>query len=424
MRTAALLLVGGLLVTLELALRGAHDLATHVAGQATAFALFLPAAWLVWRGLGIGAAGVTIVVLVAVMLRAAAFVPEPPLSTDLYRYAWDARVTASGTSPYLHAPTDEALEPLRDVAIWPEINLPTWQTPYPPGAQAAFLAARVAFGGGPRATTWLFLTAESATVALLVLVLVRLGRPPERVLLYAWHPLAVSEIASNGHVDALAALAVASVFAAWTARRTVVAGAVIGAAAIVKYGPALLVPALFRRGGMRLAAPAVAVVAAGYAVAFWAGGDVLGSAPRLLRTIEFGSLEPILAPHLGRPLAQGLLVAALLIVLAVVARRRHDDVDEVARSSLLVLGGLLVTGTFLQPWYALWLVPCLVVVAAPAWLWLSGTLPLLYLNGPDDMLPGWVPWVIYGPCLAWTTWRTVAIAAERRSHNRLRIVSE
>ena len=92
---------------------------------------------------------------------------------------------------------------------------------------------------------------------------------------------------------------------------------------------------------------------------------------------------------------------ALLSVVAVVALREHDTVEQVARSALLVLGGVLLSIAYLQPWYALWLLPFLAIVAAPAWLWLSGTLPLIYVYGLDPgPLPWWVRAAIYGPFVA------------------------
>ena len=225
-RAASLVLIGSLLVALQLVLRGDADIRTQVAGQMVAFALFVPAAFLCWRGLGVGRAGVVVVLVFAVAFRVAAFDPggAPPLSTDVYRYAWDARVQAEGINPYRYAPTDTALASLVDPEIWPRINLPTWKTVYPPAAEEGFLLARVVFGDGARATTWLFLLAEAAAAGLLVLVLARRSAPLERVGLYAWQPLAVSEIAANGHVDALTVLAGAGLLAAWQARRFALAG--------------------------------------------------------------------------------------------------------------------------------------------------------------------------------------------------------
>ena len=412
-RTVALAVLGAGLLAIEIALRGRGDPTAQVVGQSLAFLLFVPAAWLCWRGLGVGRVGLILVLLFAVGFRAAAFQPgsAPPLSTDLYRYAWDARVEASGANPYRYAPIDHALRPLRDDRIWPSINRPDWYTPYPPAAEGGFLLARGVFGHGARATTWLFLVAEAAAVGLLLLVLARAGAPLERVAAYAWHPLAVSEIAANGHVDALAVLALAALLAAWQARRFALAGAAVAIGALVRFGPALLALALVRRGGRRFALAAIGLVALGYLPFIWAGRRVIGSAARLLDESEFGSLKPLLTPHLGRGHASVLLGAALLAVLAVVALREHDAIEQVARSGLLVLGTTLLATPLVQPWYALWLLPFMVVVVAPGWLWLTGTMPLLYLYGLHGRLPGWVPIVIYVPVAAWILWR---VAGTRR----------
>jgi hypothetical protein len=396
-RPVAVLVLGLALVAVELALRGEGDPGAQAAGQLAAFALFVPAAWLCWRGLAAGRTGVVLVLLVAVALRAAAFQPAAaPLSTDLARYAWDARVQAHGINPYRYVPVDPRLRPLRDRTVWPRINLPSWHTIYPPGAEASFLAARGIFGGGLRATTWLFLAAEAGTVVLLLLVLRTLRAPPERVAVYAWHPLAVSEIAGNGHVDALVALAVAALLVAWQARRFSLAGVAVAFGALVKFSPAILLAALARNGRGRFLLPALALVPLAYVPYLSVGGAVLGSLDRLDRELSFGSLAPPLAQLVGRTWTHVLLGAAFALVVAAVALREHDSVERMARSTLLVLGTLLLVEDYLQPWYALVLLPLLAVVAAPGWLWLTGALPLLYLFA-DGRLPVWVRPVLYGP---------------------------
>jgi hypothetical protein len=400
-RAFAALVLGSALVVLELRLRGEREIDTQVVGQLSAFALFLPAALLCWRGLAAGRAGIVLVLLVAVALRAAAFQPAtaPLLSTDLARYAWDARVQAHGINPYRYTPLDRRLRPLRDDTIWPRINLPAWHTIYPPGAEASFLGARTIFGGGLRATTWLFLVAEAATVALLLLALRRLRAPPERVALYAWHPLAVSEIAGNGHVDALVALAVAALLVAWQARRFSLAGVAVACGALVKFAPALLLAPLARNGRLRFLLPALVLVPLAYAPYLSVGGAVLGSLTRLDRELSFGSLAPPLMELVGRTWTHVVLGSAFALVVGVVALREHDSVERVARSTLLVLGSLLLVQDYLQPWYALALLPLLAIAAAPGWLWLTGALPLLYLFA-DGRLPVWVRPALFGPLAA------------------------
>lgn len=405
--TAAL---AGLMLALQLALRGERDPVAQVVGQMVAFALFLAALAVLWRGLGAGRLGLLLVVAAAIAFRAAAFVPgdaTPPLSGDVHRYAWDGRVQLAGINPYRHAADAPELAFLRDDAVWPGINHRDWETVYPPGAQAAFAASQATLGDAVRSTTWLFLLAEAGAVALLVLVLRRMRAPPERVAAYAWHPLAVSEIAGNGHVDALAVLALAGLLAAWTARRRPLAGACVGAAALVKLGPILLVPALARAGGRRFAAAALGLVALAYLpYAATVGWGVLGSLGRFEAEERFnGSLDRLLAPAVGEGPSQALLTAGLLAVVGVVAPREHAAAEQVARSCLLVLGGLLLVVDYVQPWHALWLTPFLAVAWAPGWLWLSGALPLAYVVKAVGPLPLWASLAIYGPVGLAALWR-------------------
>lgn len=402
-RAALVGALGVALVGVQLVLRGEEDLKTQIVGQLVCFALFLPAAWLCWKGLGVGRSGAVLVVGVAVLLRVASFDPGAPpvLTTDTYRYAWDARVQTAGINPYRYAPTAPALRELRDDDIWPGVNRKDWKTVYPPGAQVSFLAARGIFGTGVRATTMLFLVAEVVAIGLLLLVLLRLAAPLERVALLAWHPLAVSEIAGNGHVDALALVSGAGLLAAWSGRRRGLAGLAVGWGAMVKLGPILLLPALASAGGRRFVLACLGLVAAGVALYASVGRGIVGGLPRYADE-DLGSLAwYYLSRATGREEARALLLLALLAVIAFVSLRAHETVDQVARTGLLVLGGTLLTTAFLQPWYALWLLPFLVVTAAPAWLWLTGTLPLLYVFGlVGPPLPDWVRFVIYAPFVA------------------------
>jgi hypothetical protein len=414
--TMLLVLLGGLLVALQVVLRGDGDIWTQVVGQCVAFALFLPAAFLCWRGLGIGRLGVVLVLLFAIGFRMAAFEPAetPPLSTDVHRYAWDARVQAEGINPYRYAPASSSLAHLRDEEVWPRINLKSWRTVYPPGAEAGFLTARGLFGPGLRATTWLFLLAEAVAVALLLLVLRREGAPLERVALYAWHPLAVSEIAANGHLDALVVLALAGLVVAWQAQRFALAGVALALGALVKLGPALLFPALARRGGRRFLLAGAVVGVAAYLPYVGAGTKVVGSIRRYVDQQHLGgSLWPLVSGRLDDTATKAVLALALAALVAVVALREHVILEQVARSALLVLGGLLLVAGYVQPWHALWLLPFFTLTVAPGWLWLTGTLPLLYLYGLERDLPDWVRPVVYGPLGVWIVWRLVA--ARRRS---------
>jgi len=337
-------------------------------------------------------------------MRAAAFEPHasPPLTTDVNRYAWDARVQSSGINPYRFAPTDARLVFLRDPKIWPHINRKGWRTIYPPAAEGAFLLARGAFGHGLRATTWLFLAAEALTVGFLALVLARAALPLERVGIYALHPLVVSEIAANGHVDALVATAVAGLLVAWQTRRGALAGAALAAATLVKLWPALLVVALARGGGRRFVAAATVVIAVAYSAYLSVGSGVFGSLRMFEQRLRFGSITPPFEKLLGTTSVHAVVAILLLAALAGAALRDRLTVFELARVALLLTGMILILRDYLQPWYGLVLLPLLVIVPqAIGWMWLTGSLPLLYLfaDAKNGVLPLWIRLVVFGPVL-------------------------
>src|SRR5260370_5178921 len=92
----------------------------------------------------------------------------------------------------------------------------------------------------------MFVTIEVVGIGTLLFLLRAAGRPPEHILLYAWHPLPVWEIAGSGHVDqALDTSATLTLAAAITGTRLLPAVA-LAPATLVKLYPLLLAPALSR----------------------------------------------------------------------------------------------------------------------------------------------------------------------------------
>lgn len=173
----------------------------------------------------------------------------PALSHDAFRYVWDAHLVAHGVSPYIHPLDDPALAALRDGAIWPRVNWRNAPTIYPPGAQAFFLLVHAI---APLSIQAMKLAMGICDVlcGLLTLVLLRQrGLDPRRVVVYWWNPIPVIEFWYSGHVDALATLEVlaAVLFAtrSWRGAR-VLAGILLGLAALTKIYPLLFALALLR----------------------------------------------------------------------------------------------------------------------------------------------------------------------------------
>jgi hypothetical protein len=378
------------------------------------------ALWAVVGGLGTAAAlrlrrrlALVLVLLAAAAVRVAALAGPPTTSDDLYRYAWDGRVQAAGIDPYRYPPAAPELAGLREPWLWPDpvgcaalkrppgctrINRPLARTIYPPLAEAWFGVVYRVTGIAHRYKTWQVagLLADLATIGCLVVGLRRWDRDPRWVALYALSPAPVFEFVNNGHVDGLALTFVVAAFAVapfvvarpvsagiragvrrWAlgpaVGRDVAVGLLIGAAALVKVYPAILLVALI---GLPRTRPWLSAVRSAGAAAVLGiltylphvarvGVDVLGYLPGYLREEHYDSGGRfLLAGALGLDgvLAGVAAVAAMGGAVAWVSKRRPDA----TRAGAVLLAVLLLTTTPVQPWYA---VSLLVLATLGGWPW-------------------------------------------------------
>ena len=147
--------------------------------------------------------GLIVILGLAVVMRLLIITDEPFLSTDIYRYVWDGRVQAAGINPYTLVPADPALAHLRDAVIYPNINRADYAvTAYPPVAQVFFLAV-TRISETLTMMRLAMVACEAVIIAVLIDLLRQLRLPVTAVVAWAWHPLAIWEIAHSGHVDAL-----------------------------------------------------------------------------------------------------------------------------------------------------------------------------------------------------------------------------
>ena len=342
----------------------------------------------------------------AVLLRLIALAAPVFLSDDINRYIWDGRVQAAGINPYRYVPTDPELTPLRDRLIFPNINRNNYApTIYPPVAQMLFLAAN-RFGETALAMKLMLVVVEAVGIGALLFLLRKAGRPPEQILLYAWHPLPVWEIAGSGHIDAAAVTFTALALAA-VGRRHAWSAVALAAATLVKFFPLVLAPALWRpgksnMGDWRWPAAFIAVMVAGYLPYVGVGSRALGFLPGYLAEENFGSgggfwLLGAVRRAMPMPLAAYLgLAANVMAGLAIGALRRPPD----ARSSLPWATALGTAALFFASphyaWYFVWLVALL--TAAPWWpaWWLTLAAVLLYCDAKTGNVLPWVGFTLYG----------------------------
>ena len=331
-----------------------------------------------------------------------------PISTDINRYVWDGRVQAAGINPYDYIPADPQLKFLRDDEIYPRINRADYApTIYPPLAQIVFfLVTRVS--ESLTAMKAAMVGFEMAAVWAILCLLKSRGIPATRVLLYAWHPLPVWEFSGSGHVDAIALACVMLSLLAADRRHPILAGIALGGAALVKFFPVVIGPALYRRWDWRLPLAGAATIALLYLPYVGAGRKIFGflggySDEEGLRDGSGLYLWVLLRHIVPIPQAAFALympIAALLlgaVGIGVLLARKTSETSKSAD----IAGAFLIVGTYTVltsphfAWYFAWLVPFLCFV--PSW-------PVLYLTGSSTLLyvAGWPPSfagasIFYGP---------------------------
>lgn len=423
-RNLGLLLSGAGLEAAFLYLLGLGELGRQVprlwAGLGLAFSAYLAAAVLLWRR---PAGSLRLLLGLALLFRLTLFFSPPSLSDDIYRYVWDGRVQRAGVNPYQYPPEAPELAFLRD-ALYPGINHKDIPTIYPPLAQLFFrLVCQVSPTlGGMKAG---LLLVEAGLILLLVRVLRQRRQDPRRVLLYAWNPLSVVEVAGSGHVDPLGIclLLLALYWLAQGRRSEAVWG--LAGAFLSKLVPVLVLPVFWRHlrppaagapttwsGGRRLLPllwlPALAGL--GFAPFAGAGLQVLAGLQAYALKWRFNDSLFALCYYLFHPaspggeetaLLQAKLVCGGLLLLAVLwACWRFADPFQAAFAAL---GSYLLLSPTVHPWYLLWVLPFLALFPHPAWLFLSGSIFLAYEALVGYSMSGiwmehaWVKWVEYAP---------------------------
>jgi alpha-1,6-mannosyltransferase len=358
------------------------------------------------------------VLAVAALMRLAVLLAPPYLSDDINRYVWDGRVEGAGINPYRYVPADPHLAVLRDKTIFPNINRADYApTIYPPVAEYIFyLGTRLHESLTAMKATMLAI--ELAGVLLLLRLLDDWHLPRERILIYVWHPLTLWEFAGSGHVDA--AIVTLVVLALWARRRQLpfLTGSALAAAALVKFFPAVLFPALYRRWGWKMPLAAAATVIVAYLPFIGAGRAVFGFLPGYLQEegLQSGTgfflwnllrSIPVLE-HLG-PALYLALAAAVLLALAVRALLTAQDRYLASAMTLAVAATVLMSPHY--PWYFTWIVPLICLTPRASVLYLTAACPLLYfVPGRAEFAAARMPFecAIYLPfaaLLAFELWR-------------------
>jgi alpha-1,6-mannosyltransferase len=341
------------------------------------------------------------VIVVCLVMAAAWRVPFLPVrpgpDDDILRYVWDGRVQRLGYNPYAAIPGDPALASLHTDETR-RMNNPDVPSPYPAGAQLFFRGV-TAIDNSAFAFKIAFAACDLAIVLVLLAELRRLGRGEHWVLAYAWHPLLITCVAYNGHIDILGVLLLLISATALGRNRRTLAATMFAASIAVKFLPVVLAPLYWRRVRIRDGLMAALLIVLLY-TPFLRGPIPLGSLGTYVQRFRFNdpifaTVERVLRPQAAAGLAvcSGVLTAVWLRY-----RRAGGSPDAWAWP----VAASLIAAPAVYPWYLLWLVPFLQSASTlPLMIWTLSILAVFFVwyshtLGHAWSVPAWILLPEYG----------------------------
>ena len=336
--------------------------------------------------------------LLAVVLRLALWINPPMLSSDVYRYLWDSKVSWSGSNPYSFAPSDAPPDVSRP-SWFHEINHPEVRSIYPPHAQLLFLLS------GGYLMIWRIVLLLSD---ILLLRLLRRHASPSIALSYAFCPLVLLEGHWSAHIEPVVALTLFASVA--LAHRQSTSGALLALATGLKISPLATLPAMFvsTRSRLRfactftfvLAAPALLYLSSPmmpgmreFARRWIFNAPVFETLLELLARIGISArlkaswtawkdrldaelVSAWVYEHLYDDFLARVSCAMLLVISLVVIARLRTTIDSKAAHSM---GALLLFSPVVHPWYWIAGLPLFLTARTSYWIAAAVLSPLSYL---------------------------------------------
>ena len=349
--------------------------------------------------------------LFSIMLWATAFriigiYGLPIFEDDFYRYLWDGFQFWSTGDPYSLAPsaffTDNSV-PTTFQKLLDGINYPDIPTIYAPTLQYSFLLGHWITPGDVLGLKLIYVLTD----LLLIYVLDKISPYRLLVLLYAWNPLVIKEIAFTAHPDGFGVFfLVIAYFFSQRSQPVVLKNTVLKNTALnntltmvflaigicAKPFAWFIAPFIIFRLPLRYIPILIGTVVLLYLPFVLHSREVLTGLLAFGRDWQFNaaifSLLALFAPvKIAKLLSVGLFIGVYLIYFLQFVRQR----DKTIRFDW-ILAGLLFCSPVINPWYWLWVLPFGVLFPS-RWIWISSfALLLSYVCGINTGNPNLAPY--------------------------------
>ncbi|MBL4852530.1 MAG: hypothetical protein JKY90_09710 [Gammaproteobacteria bacterium] len=337
--------------------------------------LLLMALWLAAFGIGRDFNCIKSILLWALIFRVIGLWGLPILEDDWYRYLWDGYRFVTDGTPYGVAPSaffaSESL-PGRFTEIIGQINNPDLPTIYGPTLQYLFALAYLISPGELWGLKLIMLCADLGLIA----ILLRLA-PVGYVLLYAWCPLVIKEIAFTAHPDGIGVfLLLAALFL--RSRHYYAAAVIVAALAVAtKVFALLIVPWVLWRLSVKYWLLFFASLGTVYLPFIVQGSSDFFSLFVFAQYWEFNAAAyAVLNLFLSDSIAKLSLAVLFLVWLGWYFFKSQDQHTFVMPRADWVFGLFLLISPVINAWYWLWVLPFAVIFPS-RWAWTASAALLL-----------------------------------------------
>ncbi len=341
-----------------------------------AFAVYAATVFLTTRGNSIPS--LTCILTFAVLFRVIGITVIPQFEDDYFRYIWDGFVLSGFDNPYQHPPSyyfaDENIPAEYQNAL-NGVNYPDLPTIYAPTLQFSFLLAHWVW---PAQVMGLQIVYSVADVLLILLLAKMTDR--KSLLLYAWNPLVIKEIAFTAHPDVAGAmLLIAALF--FVKSRPLMSVISLAFSVCVKPFAWVIAPLILMQLRKTYVFLFVILVLMIYLPFLLSGATDFTALGTFGKHWEYNAaVYHVLS--LALPTANvRLLCGAIFVVLYLIYVRNYHASDQTNIRGDILLGGLLILSPVINPWYLLWILP-FAALNRDIWPWVASCAVLLsYFTG-------------------------------------------
>ncbi len=313
------------------------------------------------------------IMLVAICIRLSLVFSFPNLSDDIYRFAWDGRLSHQGINPYIHLPSeliDTDMSGPLDQHIYDQMNSRDYYTVYPPVSQLVFIASTWGPSSDMQSISMLMkailLLSECACLFVLIALLKHYAIETKRLSIYALNPLVIVEVMGNVHFEGMMIMFFLLGWLLIVRRQIVLAAIPLALSVATKLFPLMLFPFIIsyigiRRAFMLFTTMGLLLVAIFYPIIkhigfFWQSVDLY------FQKFEFNASIYYALRWLGIQLTGYNQIAKIGPLLALITfssimylwyRYARDRKDHIAKYWLLSFSLYLILATTVHPWYLL-----------------------------------------------------------------------